>query len=88
MQKQHKVGAGMTVRAHDEALYVVKADGSVNTVREELFRFSGAQNQLEPGDTIVVPVNPEYRDTITYWSTITSIVYQTGVAVAGIVAIL
>ncbi|MBT5330634.1 MAG: sugar transporter [Porticoccaceae bacterium] len=83
-----ELGAGMTVRAHDEALYVVKADGSVNTVREELFRFSGAQNRLEPGDTIVVPVNPEYRDSITYWSTITSIVYQTGIAVAGIVAIL
>lgn len=82
-----ELSAGTTVRADLESIYVVKADGSVSTVESSIFSFaqSGA---ISAGDTLVVPVNPEYRDTITYWSTITGIIYQTGIAVAGIVAIL
>lgn len=81
------LGAGTTVRADEDAIYVIKADGSVAPVESGLFRFE-QNSQISPGDTIVVPVNAEYRDTITYWSTITSIVYQTGIAVAAFVAIL
>lgn len=83
-----EISAGVTARADEDAIYVVKADGTVATVRNELFQFSGSDNALSPGDTIVVPVNAEYRDTITYWSTITSIIYQTGIAVAAVVTIL
>ena len=84
-----ELGAGMTNRADEEQVYVVKADGSVVTTQtRQLFRFAGSENQLEAGDTVVVPVNPEYRDGITYWSTVTGIVYQTGIAFAAIVAIL
>ena len=88
MEDYIELSAGMTVRAQEEALYVVKADGSVTTVKEERFRFAGSENRLEPGDTIVVPVNPEYRDTLSYWGEITGIIYQTGIAAAAIAAIL
>ena len=83
-----ELSAGVTVRAQEDAVYVVKADGSVTTMKEERFRFSGSENRLEPGDTIVVPVNAEYRDTLSYWGVITGIIYQTGIAAAAIGAIL
>lgn len=82
-----QLSAGTTVRAEEDAIYIVKADGSVNTLENSIFSFESSR-AMSPGDTIVVPVNPEYRDTITYWSTITSIIYQTGIAVAAIVSIL
>lgn len=82
------LGAGATVRADEKAIYVVKADGSVDTLKTDFFRFGGSENRLDLGDTIVVPVDAQYRDTVTYWSTITTILYQTGIAVAAFVAVL
>jgi polysaccharide export outer membrane protein len=82
-----ELSAGMTVRADEDAIYVIKADGSVNTLQNNLFSFSGPSNSLSPGDTIVIPVNPQYRDTISYWSTVTGIIYQTGIAAATAIAL-
>jgi polysaccharide export outer membrane protein len=82
-----ELSAGMTVRADEDAIYVIKADGSVDTLQNNLFSFSGPSNSLSPGDTIVIPVNPQYRDTISYWSTVTGIIYQTGIAAATAIAL-
>ena len=85
-----ELSAGISQRADDEQIYIVKPDGSVMSLsnKSSIFSFDGYENELSPGDTIVVPVNENYRDTIGYWSTITTIVYQTGIALAAIVAIL
>ena len=82
-----ELSAGITSRADEDSIYVVGADGSIRILQSSRFRFDASQS-LKPGDTLVVPVDAEYRDSITYWSTITSIVYQTGIAVAAIGAIL
>ena len=37
-----------------------------------------------PGDTIVVPLDTEYRDTLSLWSSATGILYNTAIAIAAI----
>ena len=81
-----ELSAGFTKRADEESVYVVKADGSVAIQTDSLFRFNSARDGLSPGDTIVVPVNNEYRDTIDYWATVTQIMYQVGISVAAVLA--
>ena len=44
-------------------------------------------HMLEPGDTIVVPLDSDYMDNLTLWSTATQILYQLGVAVAALSAL-
>ncbi len=43
-----------------------------------------AEPQLMAGDTIVVPLDTEYKDTLTLWTQITQIFYQSGIALAAI----
>lgn len=85
-----ELSAGTTQRASEKYIYIVKPDGSVTSLdsNRSLFSFEGFEQKLSPGDTIVVPVNENYRDTIGYWAAITSIVYETGIALAAIAAIL
>jgi len=39
---------------------------------------------LEPGDTVVVPVDTEYKDNFTLWAQVTQIFYQSAVAIAAL----
>ena len=41
-------------------------------------------SNLRPGDTIVVPLDSEYMNDLTLWSSATTILYNTAVAVAAI----
>lgn len=76
------LSAGLTVRADDSAIYVVKANGSVAQLNNNWWRFDGSKAQVEPGDTVIVPINNQYRDTLTNWKEITAILYQGLVSVA------
>jgi len=68
-------------RADNERVYVLRADGSVVVPSNSWF--AGTQN-LMPGDTIVVPLDVEYKDGLTLWSQITQIFYQSAVAIAAL----
>jgi polysaccharide export outer membrane protein len=81
------LSAGMTKRADDDATYIVKANGSVVIPHTSLTSFSQADANLEPGDTIVVPVNAQYKDSIPFWRDITQIIYQGTVAIAAVAAL-
>ncbi|TIC78497.1 SLBB domain-containing protein [Crenobacter intestini] len=73
---------GSKKRADTDRIYVVKADGSVRMPGGNwLYRSSP---RIERGDTIVVPVDAERRDSLSTWSAVTQIMYQIGVAWAAI----
>lgn len=78
------LSAGMTSRADDSSIYIVRADGSVSMPEISWTRFSANSQQLMPGDTIVVPVDSQYKESITLWRDITQIIYQGTVAIAAV----
>lgn len=78
-----KLAGGTRKRADVERIYVIKADGSV-TLPESKGWFAVVKTGLEPGDTIVVPVDTEYKDSLSLWTQITQIFYQSGVALAAL----
>lgn len=73
---------GFKQRADQKAVYVIKADGSVMSRSSSWFAIN--RNRLEAGDTIVVPLNTEYKDGLTIWATATQIIYNSAVAIAAI----
>lgn len=74
---------GPKQRADLSRIYVIKANGSVYLPnKSSWFKFD--RDELHPGDTIVVPLDTEYTDGLTLWSSATQILYNTAVAVAAI----
>ncbi len=73
------MSGGITKRADDSRIYVVKANGAVIKAGSGWF-FSGAE--LQPGDTIVVPLDVDYLSSLRLWTNVSQIVYQLGIAVA------
>lgn len=77
------LAGGFRKRADTDRIYVIRADGSVHIPRQSRW-FSANQQQLLPGDTIVAPVDTEYTKSLTTWTLITQIFYQSAVALAAI----
>uniref|UniRef100_UPI00387FAFB4 SLBB domain-containing protein n=1 Tax=Pseudoalteromonas mariniglutinosa TaxID=206042 RepID=UPI00387FAFB4 len=75
---------GLRQRADEERIYIIKASGLVKIPNKSSWFAVNNTVQLEAGDTIVVPLDSEYVDNLTLWSTATQIIYQMGVAVAAI----
>jgi polysaccharide export outer membrane protein len=78
------LSAGFTRRADDGGIYIVKANGSVVSLERNLWRFTGNNSSLDPGDTIVVPINTQYKESLASWREITQIVYQSMVSIAAV----
>ncbi|ASP46628.1 SLBB domain-containing protein [Cognaticolwellia beringensis] len=74
---------GLKPRADQERIYIIKADGSVQLASNDNW-FSLNSDSLSPGDTIVIPLDLEYKDGLTLWSAVTQIIYNSAVAVAAI----
>lgn len=74
------MSGGVRERADDDRTYVIKANGSVMLPSSSMW-FS-SQDELQPGDTIIVPLDTEYKDNLTLWTQVTSIIYNTAVAFA------
>ena len=75
---------GLKERAAEDRIYIIKANGSVKIPNTGGWFAANNADQLEPGDTIVVPMDAGHMDKLTLWSTATQILYQLGVAVAAI----
>ena len=78
------LSAGLTRRADESGIYIVKANGSVVTLQRNLWRFTGDNKSLDPGDTIVVPINTQYKESLASWREITQVVYQSVVSIAAV----
>ncbi|MEL6949446.1 MAG: SLBB domain-containing protein [Pseudomonadota bacterium] len=75
---------GLTVKADDRRIYVVRANGQVvaGTTTAWLRRVGGTE--IRAGDTIVVPIDADRIAPLTLWSSVTQIVYNLAVAVAAV----
>ena len=62
----------------------MKTNGSVVTLEQNLWRFTGSNRSLDPGDTIVVPIDTQYKESLASWREITQIVYQSMVSIAAV----
>ena len=79
------LSAGVTRRSDESAIYIVRANGSVTTIDSSWWRFSEAGMQtLRPGDSIVVPVDSQHKESLAQWREVTQIIYQGMVSVAAI----
>lgn len=79
-----ELSGGLKERADDDRIYIIKANGAVTIPNTGNWFAPGNEQVLEPGDTIVVPMDAGHMDKLTLWSTATQILYQLGVAVAAI----
>jgi hypothetical protein len=75
-----KLSGGLTRRADEDRVFVIRANGSV-LLPESSFWFGGKYT-LKPGDTVIVPLETNYRDSLTLWEKVTNIVYNSAVALA------
>jgi polysaccharide export outer membrane protein len=79
------LSAGYTSRADKSGVFIVRVDGAVDQLSESNWLlFDGPQYALMPGDTIVVPVNYEYKESLATWRDVTQIIYQGMVSIAAI----
>jgi len=71
---------GMTYRADEDRVYVVRANGAV--VPSHSTNWFGSNLEVRPGDTIVVPLDAERMKPLTLWTNVSQIIYQIGIAAA------
>ncbi|MFB1069706.1 SLBB domain-containing protein [Vibrio diabolicus] len=71
---------GAKKQADEDRIFVVRADGSVYKPSSGYW-FGNNKEELKAGDTIVVPIDTDYRDALSTWTAATQILYQTGVAI-------
>lgn len=76
------MSGGARERADTGRTYIIQANGSVLMPSRSSW-FSSA-DQLQPGDTVIVPLDTEYKDNLTLWSQVTGIIYNTAVAISAI----
>lgn len=77
-----RLAGGMRKRADEDRIYVIRADGSVYVPNRSWY--SVKSDVLKPGDTIIVPLDTDYKDSLSLWGQVTQIFYQTAVAIAAL----
>ena len=75
---------GSKKRADEERVYIIAANGSIKLMDSSNWFASNASNNMKPGDTVVVPLDSEYMNNLTLWTSATTIMYNTAVAIAAI----
>jgi polysaccharide biosynthesis/export protein len=78
------MSGGLSRRADDDRVYVVRANGSVVTEGgHSWFRRSDSAS-LEPGATVVVPLDAERMRPLPLWTAVTTIIYNLAIAAAAV----
>ncbi len=75
---------GSKKRADEDRIYIISANGSIQLMQGSNWFSSDAGANIKPGDTVVVPLDSEYMNNLTLWTSATTIMYNTAVAVAAI----
>jgi len=73
------MSGGETRRADHGRIYVVRADGSVVPNAGSRW-FRTANEEIKPGDTVVVPLNAEHIPALPFCAAVTQIIYNVAVA--------
>lgn len=74
---------GPTRQADESRVYVVRADGSVMMPQRSNW-FGGGGSQLEPGDTIIMPIDVDRLNQMELWTNVSQIVYQMALGAAAV----
>jgi len=74
---------GPTRQADENRVYVVKADGSV-LLPEKSAWFGGRSQQLQPGDTVIMPIDVDRLNQLELWTNVSQIVYQMALGAAAV----
>jgi len=75
---------GSKKRADEERIYIISANGRIKMMESANWFTDDEASRLRPGDTIVVPLDAEYMNNLTLWTSATTIMYNTAVAIAAI----
>lgn len=73
---------GFTRKADKKHIYIVRANGSV--IANTSHRWYGGSGNVQPGDTIVVPLDAEHIPALPLWQAVTQIVYNIAIAAAAV----
>jgi polysaccharide export outer membrane protein len=76
------LAGGARKRADEDLVFVIRADGSVMLPSSSWF--DGSDSELKPGDTIIMPLDTEYKDSLSLWTQVTQILFQSAVAITAI----
>ena len=74
---------GYTMRADKSRVYVVRANGQVIGAGGSRW-FSRRKAEIEPGDTIVVPLDTDRVPALIQWAAITQVLFNLGLAAAAV----
>lgn len=75
---------GLTVKADGRRIYVVRANGLVVTGSTTAWLRRVGGTEIQPGDTIVVPIDTDRIAPLTLWSNVTQVIFNLAVAVSAI----
>jgi hypothetical protein len=78
------MSGGLTSQADRKRIYVVRANGSVVINGRSLFSRRRDLNDIQPGDTIVVPIKADPVSALSFWTSVTTVIYNIGVAAAAV----
>ena len=78
------LSGGLTRRADKKLIYVVRASGAVIASNQSKWFGRGGSVEIQPGDTIVAPLETDRIRPISFWTQVTQILYQGAIAVAAV----
>lgn len=78
------LSGGATRRADERQIYVVRSDGSVVAGSSNSWFSRGSNVKMEPGDTVVVPLDAERMPMLPLWQAVTQIMYNIAIAVLAV----
>lgn len=77
------LSGGLQSKADKRAIYVVRANGRVEIENRSRF-FPNNHHKIQPGDTIVVPMDIDRMKPLVYWGEVSQIVYQLALGAAAV----
>jgi len=75
---------GSKKRADESRTYIISANGRIKMMASGNWFADDEASRLHPGDTIVVPLDAEYMNNLELWTNVTTIIYNSAVAIAAI----
>jgi protein involved in polysaccharide export with SLBB domain len=78
------LSGGVTRKADRGRIYIVRADGSVVSNEGTGWFSRGSQVSINPGDTIVVPLDTERMPALPFWQAVTQILYNLAISAAAV----
>jgi len=91
VQAYLELAGGFSAYSDDDEVFILRGDGSVTPVgrrRSSMFAFGRQDDELQPGDRIVVPIDYSYINRWELAKEVVQFVYQTGIGLAAVVAAL